>query len=273
MAGRTGVVTRLSAAVAAVAAAGLAAATALVGSPAHGASCAGVTTVVDFGALGGGVQERCVPDGGGRPAWEVFEAAGFDLTPVQQFPDAVCQVDAKPASDCVRMPPANAYWALFWSSGSGWVYSTRGPRSLTVPAGGSLGFAWQNSTAQRKPGAAPASSAPSPSPTAKPTRKPTRKPVTASGSASALPSASVSAGSSASPGPSRSATASAVPTTDPAASASTSDPAVVSGPQASLGTGEVEDGGGGLDWWIPAVALAALAGGGGVVWWRRRGTT
>ena len=158
-----------------VAAAALAAA-ATVAAPAVPASAAtcdsdtGVSVVVDFTSLGGGIAATCVADGGGDSAGTILEVH-HDLTRVQQFPGAVCKVDGTPAdAQCQTMPPTNAYWGLFWSDGSGgWVYSSEGVDSLDIPEGGSVGFAWQDGGDRDQPGIAPPqaedepSSSPSPS--------------------------------------------------------------------------------------------------------------
>ncbi len=143
---------RLVAAVALTAAAGL-----VVPTPAHAAGCPttnGVTVVVD----NGGIQSTCVTGGGGDTAASLFEVH-HNLTRVQRQPGAVCKVDGAPASaQCVNMPPANAYWGLFWSDGSGgWIYSSEGVDSLNVPNGGSVAFAWQNGGGTDYPGVPPAS--------------------------------------------------------------------------------------------------------------------
>lgn len=155
--------------------------------PAHAAGCApgtGVTVVVDFGSLGEGAQVACVPDGAGRAGSSVVEDAGFDLRYVVNS-GFVCRIDDKPASDpCQRTPPANAYWGLFESDGTqGWTYSTVGLGALEVPAGGSIGFRWQDSTSTKQPGVPPnqnpqPTAAPTtPKPSAKPTRQPSTKPA------------------------------------------------------------------------------------------------
>jgi hypothetical protein len=270
--GRARASARLPAAAAALA---LASALVVFAGPADSAACAGVTAVVDYGILGGGVQERCVTDGAGRSAWEVFEEAGFPLTSVQQYPGAVCRVSGKPDSDpCVRMPPANAYWGLFWSSGSGWVYSSKGATALTMSAGDSVGLAWQNSTAQRKPGAAAAAPAPTPKPTPKPRPKPSPKPsatsVTTKPEASAKPAGAPTATgtSAAAQAPTSTAAASDTASVTPTAPPASSGPAAVSPPTVSA---KVEDSdGGGLPWWLPVGSIAVLAGAGGIVWQVRR---
>lgn len=150
---------------------GAAALTVLPGAPATAATCSsatGVSVVVDFSLLGGSVAATCVTDGGGDSAGAILEV-DHDLTRIAQFPGAVCKVDGTPAdAQCQRMPPADAYWGLFWSDGSGgWVYSSEGVDGLTIPDGGSVAFAWQDGGDRDQPGIAPpqhASADPSPSP-------------------------------------------------------------------------------------------------------------
>ena len=151
---RTGI--RLAAATALLAGTG-----ALTQAPAQAAACdsaSGVTVVVDFDELGGGVQVACVPHGG--DANELFVAAGHSLEQVQQQPGFVCRVDGLPTQEdeaCVRTPPANAYWGLWWSDGDSgsWTYASQGVYSLDVPDGGSVALSWNNSSTREPPGAAP----------------------------------------------------------------------------------------------------------------------
>lgn len=128
--------------------------------PAAAAACTdagGITVVVDPGNLTGSLSQTCVASGGDDAA-ALFAAAGHALERVQRFPGAVCKVDNQPASaGCVNMPPADAYWGLFWSNGTSgsWAYASQGVDSLSVPAGGSVAFAWQASSSRRNPAAAP----------------------------------------------------------------------------------------------------------------------
>jgi hypothetical protein len=133
----------------------------------------GVTVVVDHHQLGGGVQQACDADGGGKAASTVFPDSGFPLAYVQRQPGFVCRVSGAPASDpCVNTPPAGAYWSLWWSDGKSgtWTYSSTGVGSLTVPDGGYVAFSWQGQAGKAAPGVTPtpraASSSPSPSPSA-----------------------------------------------------------------------------------------------------------
>jgi hypothetical protein len=134
------------------------------------ATASGVSVVVDFDGLGGGLETSCVANGGGQSAAELSEVH-HDLTRVTQSPGAVCRVDGLPVDvDCSRMPPADAFWGLFWSDGSGgWVFSSEGVDSLDVPAGGSVGWAWQTGGEPKEyPGVEPPqheSPSPSPEPT------------------------------------------------------------------------------------------------------------
>lgn len=205
--------------IARVAVAAALAATAYVAAPdapAAAAGCAsgdGVTVVVDYHGLGGGVQEVCVAGGGGAKASSLFPDAGFALTYVQRQPGFVCRVAGKPADNpCVNTPPADAYWGLYWSDGEsgGWTYSSTGVGGLSVPDGGSVAFSWHGG-GSAPPGTSPAVHTGS-SPTAAPTTKPTKQP-------SGQPSGQPSSPSSGQPGqesstpssPSDAATASASP--------------------------------------------------------------
>jgi hypothetical protein len=175
-------------------------------------SGAGVTVVVDFGALGGGIQQRCATGGGSRTAYDAFRAAGVSLTEVQRFPGAICQVEDRPQTQCQTMPPADAYWGLFSSQGSGWTFSSRGVTSLRVSSGDTVAFAWQASRSVRRPGIAPAPAAaaqPSSSPTAAKTRHhgttgASRPPASSVPSATPSASSASSASVTASPHPARS---------------------------------------------------------------------
>ena len=147
---------RLAAAVILTAAAGVAlpvpAATAAACS-----SAAGVTVVVDFHELGGGVQQVC-DAGSGQSAAARFVDAGFDLDRVQRQPGFVCRVDGLPADDpCVNTPPADAYWSLWWSNGESgtWTFASQGIDSLKVPDGGAVALSWKGSSESSPPGAAP----------------------------------------------------------------------------------------------------------------------
>lgn len=122
-------------------------------------SASGVTAVVDFKELGGGVTAGCDGDGGGRPASEVFRDAGYTLS-YSQAPGMngfVCKVQGKPVDgDCAQ---TDAFWSLWWSDGTSgrWVFANQGVGTLDVPDGGYVAFAWhQGGGDAQPPGAAPA---------------------------------------------------------------------------------------------------------------------
>ena len=160
-------VVRLVAAAVLAAAAGVA----LPASPAHSAPCSGengVSVVVDFNSLGGGVQQVCVAGGGGDAASSLFPAAGFPLNYASRQPGFVCRVGGVPTSDpCVNTAPADAFWGLWWSDGdaSSWTYSSLGAGSLNVPDGGMVAFSWDDVAGQAPPSASPSHpAAPAPPP-------------------------------------------------------------------------------------------------------------
>jgi hypothetical protein len=120
---------------------------------AHAAGCTtsnGVTVVVDFGSLGGGIQVGCA-SGGQSSGLGALSAAGFPYTFVPRQPGLVCQIASLP-SPC-NGAPTNAYWA-YWHAqpGGTWSYSTLGAGSYTPPAGSVEGWAFG---AGAQPGIAP----------------------------------------------------------------------------------------------------------------------
>jgi hypothetical protein len=279
---------RLAAVTLAVAAAGLA-----VPSSAQAATCStasGVSVVVDFHQLGGGVQTYCDAGGAGKYADVQFADAGHELTYVSNEP-FVCRVDGAPASDpCVHTPPTDAYWSLWWSDGTSgtWSYSSSGVASLKVPAGGYVALSWQQGNAKAAPGAAPTShrTTPTSSPTTGPssTPHPTTVPSQAPPSSSA-PSAPVTSGT---PTPTSSGTeptlgakhSKRTRTTHAAShdrsTAASHDSSAVgpaagvtsSGPGAPGGSGS-----GGVPGWVAPVVIAVLFAGAGALALVRRRTS
>ena len=250
-------------------------------------SGSGVSVVVDFGALGGGVAKDC--DGSGnRNAAKAFENTGHHLTRLQSQQAFVCRVDGLPTAEkeaCVVTPPSDAYWGLYWSDGtSGWKYSSLAVDSLNVPAGATVAFSWQNGGTADPPGTAPAAppaaQSSAPAPTAAATRTPTKPRPSATAKAPAAGQVSASASAPASATPSASASASGTPSAStsapPTPSASTSvTPFASASTEVASGTttAELDDASGsgdGLPWWLPVGSIVALAGAGGVVWQVRR---
>jgi hypothetical protein len=252
-------------------------------------SGSGVNVVVDYGALGGGLVKGCDASGN-RNAARAFENTRHQLSYAQRQPGFVCRVDGVPASDpCVNTSPADAYWGLYWSDGtSGWKYSSVAAGSLSLPAGATVAFSWQNGGDADLPGTSPAPppAASQASPTAsspRPTRTPTKAAsptshATAAGPLSASVTPTPSASGSATTAPSATGTISATATPTPTQTPSdASSPTPSGSPSAASASGstkglldESDDSGGGLPWWLPLGSIAALAGVGGVVWQVRR---
>ncbi|MDF3045393.1 MAG: hypothetical protein K0R30_1621 [Ornithinibacter sp.] len=260
----------------------------MTSAPASAAACSGtsgVTVVVD---TGGSVNTRCAA---GDPAsgLRALTAAGFSVTYPQQYPGSVvCRINGFPASDpCVRMPPADAYWAFFHATrGGGWTYSSSGVSSYDPRPGTVVGFRFgagqQPRVAPPEPTAtsAPAVTTTKPQPTSAPRTTTSAPEVT-----SAPPSISSGAAATAqAPGvtasvppshtatPSRSASASASPS-GPATPTATSSatPSTSATPLAAAPTAEPDDGPPGMGTLVAGAALLALVGGGaGWTAWKRR---
>jgi len=247
---------------------------------------AGVTVIVEYGALGSGTSTGCAADGGGKTADRLLKDTGHALTYVQRFPGFVCRIDGLPADDpCVNTPPADAYWGLWWSDGKTgeWSYSSLGAGSLTIPAGGYVAMVWDGSTATVRPQADPA---PHPTPTPTPAPTPTKKPSpTPAPTATPTPSPTATPRASSSPtepttAPSK--TKKPKPTSSPSASpttsVATSEPptdqqteagGVVEDPVDPSGTTGADDGA--LPVWVaPVVVVTLLGAAGGVAVARRR---
>ncbi|MFD4674530.1 hypothetical protein ACFWNN_32740 [Lentzea sp. NPDC058450] len=131
--------------------------------PAFAAGCDGVTVVVDYRGLGGGVQQGCAA---GSPSSGIaaLTAAGFGYTYAQRQQGFVCRINGRPGTDtdkCVTTSPATAYWS-YWHApaGGAWTYSNQGAATY-VPARGTVqGWAFG---AGEQPGIAPPA-APAPPP-------------------------------------------------------------------------------------------------------------
>jgi hypothetical protein len=105
----------------------------------------GVTVVIDFQDLGGGVNVRCAP-GSVTSGLDALAKAGVTWEPTRRSPGFVCRIAGKPgpaAEPCGNTPPATAYWS-YWIAprGGTWCYSTVGPGSRQPPAGSIEGWSF-----------------------------------------------------------------------------------------------------------------------------------
>jgi hypothetical protein len=133
--------------------------------PTGEAGCAEVAVVVDFGVLEAPSVAACVAPGG---AIEVLAAAGVEVEGTVDYGDQVlCRVAGRPAADetvevpgadpfveeCLSMPSANAYWALWVrdSAGAEWEYATEGVATLQLAAGQSVGLVYTSGPDQTPP--------------------------------------------------------------------------------------------------------------------------
>jgi len=137
---------------------------------AQAASCeagAGVTVVVDFASLGGGVGTRCAA---GDPDTGVQALTGAGYSPERAVQERsgyfLCRIDGQPASDpCQRAASSSAYWS-YWHArpGGSWTFSNTGPGSFDPAPGSIEGWAYG---AGRPPSVAPPAAAqPPPAPPA-----------------------------------------------------------------------------------------------------------
>lgn len=133
------------------------------------ADAGGVTVVVDFRSLGGGVRTGCAT---GDPAsgLAALIGAGFDYAFASRQPGFVCRIDSRPDQDtetCVNTPPTTAYWS-YWHGrpGGSWASSSLGAGSHDPVPGSVEGWAFG---AGQQPSAAPPAL---PAPPAPPAPKP-----------------------------------------------------------------------------------------------------
>lgn len=145
-------VTRVSArtkAAAGLAAVLLTSTTLVLASPAQAAPCddgAGVTVVVDFAALGGGITVACAP-GDPDTGIDALQSAGFTPTGTQRYGLAfVCRINNLPppaVEPCTNTPPVTAYWSYWYATpGGSWTSSPVGPLSHDPAPGAVEGWAF-----------------------------------------------------------------------------------------------------------------------------------
>jgi LPXTG-motif cell wall-anchored protein len=132
------------------------------GLPGFCPSADGVTVVVDFNELGGGVVVRCA-EGAQKNGLAALENAGFTVAGTQRWQKAfICRIEGKPGADtepCLNTPPASAYWS-YWHAPNGgpWDYSDFGVLNRVPPAGSFDGWSFAKdkaASAVPPPGIAP----------------------------------------------------------------------------------------------------------------------
>jgi hypothetical protein len=98
----------------------------------------GITVVIDFQELGGGVNVRCA-SGPVTSGLDALDKAGIVWEGTRRFPGFVCRIAGKPGPEsesCGNTPPATAYWS-YWLAprGGSWCYSSVGAGNRTPPPG------------------------------------------------------------------------------------------------------------------------------------------
>jgi hypothetical protein len=105
----------------------------------------GITIVVDFQELEGGVNVRCAT-GPVTSGLDALDKAGISWESASRFPGLVCRIAGKPdtgTESCVNTPPLNAYWA-YWLAprGGQWCYSGVGAGNRVPPPGSIEGWSF-----------------------------------------------------------------------------------------------------------------------------------
>ncbi|MEU6861569.1 hypothetical protein AB0B28_22160 [Glycomyces sp. NPDC046736] len=121
-------------------------------------ACAGVTVVVDFGALASHPVVGCAAEP--SSGLDALAQAGFAVTEVASIRGMVCRIDALPEADCGGSPPADAYWS-YWHAEAGdaeWTYSMVGGADASPDSGDVEGWAFGDGSTP--PQIAPADAAP-----------------------------------------------------------------------------------------------------------------
>ncbi|GAA2979504.1 hypothetical protein GCM10010483_24580 [Actinokineospora diospyrosa] len=245
----------------------LASAALVVGAPtATAAACesTGVTVVVDFGSLGGGVQTRCAP-GDPNSGLAALAQAGFGYTFPTRQPGFVCRIDNRPGPDidaCVNTPPATAYWS-YWHAdrGGSWNYSSFGAANRDPASGTVEGWSYG---AGKAPGVAPPAK-PAPIP---PVVPPQPVPVSTTAPPVVPPRPTTPVPTTVAPGSSALSSSVALPTTELSATASASPVPTSSVPesitpplsQPEPTAAQKESGGGPTTLIVVGVVVVVLAG-------------
>ncbi|MEY2473128.1 MAG: hypothetical protein QOK28_2457 [Actinomycetota bacterium] len=111
----------------------------------------GVTLVVDFQALGGGVNVRCAPQPIAN-GYDAFRNAHVSYETVSGK-DFVCRIAAKPENaSCADYPAGDYYWAYYWATpGQDWKYSSKGAGARKPPPGSYEGWSFVSSDTASPP--------------------------------------------------------------------------------------------------------------------------
>ncbi|MEO3935652.1 hypothetical protein V3N99_02725 [Dermatophilaceae bacterium Soc4.6] len=189
-----------------------------VGLPGYCPDATGVTVVVDFQALGGGVVVRCAPAplAGSGTGLDALVGAGISLEGTRRWGDSfICRLGGKPAvtttlavtgqpgyhEQCLDTPPSAAFWGYWYAADNGaWQYSQQGVKGHRAMAGGFEGWSFSlnaSGSGNPAPRLAPTRPAKPARPATPATGVPAPKPAAGSGSAATGSGSSASAPTSA----------------------------------------------------------------------------
>jgi prenyltransferase beta subunit len=106
-------------------------------------TAAGVTVVIDFQDLGGGVSIRCV-SGEVDNGFAALTAAGINFQTATRAPGFLCKIAGLPAAEqCIQPAPTTAYWSYWLANRGGtWCYSSLGAGNILPPPGSVQGWSF-----------------------------------------------------------------------------------------------------------------------------------
>jgi hypothetical protein len=237
----------------------------------------GVTVVVDFGSLGGGVSTGCAPAPG--TGFDALSQAGFAVTPVQTNPAFVCRIDGRPEEgqeDCVDIPPATGFWS-YWTAVRGGDWRLAATGAAGAVAGDLEGWSFSTGTTTPPAFPVPAASDTTTTTSTTSTTSTTTTTITTTGpptTTASSPTTTTAAPSTTTTSTASTTTTTAPPTTSPSttttatSSTTTTSLPTTSAPETTLSAaGEAGPGAGGF---VAGAAVVAAVGAMGVVMARRR---
>ncbi|MCX6523849.1 MAG: hypothetical protein NTX58_03640, partial [Actinobacteria bacterium] len=103
----------------------------------------GITVVIDFQDLGGGISTRCV-SGEVDNGFAALTAAGINFQTATRAPGFLCKIAGLPTTEqCIQPAPTTAYWSYWLANrGGNWCYSSLGAGNIVPPPGTVQGWSF-----------------------------------------------------------------------------------------------------------------------------------
>ncbi len=103
----------------------------------------GITVVIDFQDLGGGISTRCVSSKV-ENGFEALTAAGINFQTATRAPGFLCKIAGLPTTEqCIQPAPTTAYWSYWLANrGGNWCYSSLGAGNILPPPGSVQGWSF-----------------------------------------------------------------------------------------------------------------------------------